>query len=305
MSYDIKKYSYEWWNTVDYLIKQNKNKIIFKRKKFIKDNYYKMMNKSIDLKNPKTFTEKLNVNKLNRKKMKYYSKYADKHLVRKFVSNRIGNKYLIKQYFCKKKITVDDFEQLPNSFVLKTNNGSGGNYLVLDKTKEDKQKLCDYMNRIVKVKYGFICGEMLYNYIKPRIIAEKLLLDKKGNIPDDLKCFCFIDNNNKKRKILYVERVIGDDRKRIMFDENWNAIKYGSSFGVLNEKIPKPKNLNKILKIIDKLSQDFNFVRVDLFLLNEKIYFGELTFIPTAGYLKFDDDKVDTIWGSYIGNNLN
>ena len=143
----------------------------------------------------------------------------------------------------------------------------------------------------------------LYEYGKSRIIAEELLTDDKGNIPDDFKCFCFQDNEGNKKKVLYVERVIGNERARILFDENWNQIQLESNFELLEEKIPRPKNLKKILSIIDILSEDFNFVRVDLFLLNNKIYFGELTFIPTAGYLQFKNEEDNLRWGSYIGDN--
>lgn len=136
------------------------------------------------------------------------------------------------------------------------------------------------------------------------IIAEELLTDHKGNIPDDLKAFCFQDNHGKKKKILYVERVIGDDRARIMFNEKWEYYKCDSNFKYLNEDIPRPRNLKKILEIMDRLSEDFNFVRVDLFLIKNKIYFGELTFIPTAGFLQFKDEKENLKWGNYIGDNL-
>ena len=136
-------------------------------------------------------------------------------------------------------------------------------------------------------------------------MAEKLLLDAKVNIPDDLKCFCFIDNKGIKRKFLYLERVVGDDRKRLIFDENWKPIDIGvTGFERLNIRLKKPKNSKKILQIIDKLSSQFNFVRVDLYLLKDKIYFGELTFTPTAGYMKFEDNKTDLLWGEYIGNQL-
>lgn len=305
MSYDLKKYAYDLWDDFEYAAKQNEKKIKKNKQKFIEDNYLLNMEKEMDSKNPKTFTEKINANKLNKRKMKHYSSFADKNGVRKYVRKTIGEEHLVPQYFSKKKITVKDLEKLPNSFVLKTNNGSSSNYIVIDKTKEDLEKLCAYMNRLVKIKFGNVQGELLYNYIKPRIVAEKLLLDTKGNIPDDLKCFCFIDNDGIKRKFLYSERVVGDDRKRVIFDENWKPIDIGvTGFEKLNIKLKKPKNSKKILQIIDKLSSQFNFVRVDLYLLKDKIYFGELTFSPTAGYMKFKDNKTDLLWGEYIGNQL-
>lgn len=305
MGYDMKKMDMEKWNYYKGVIKENKRKLrnpLYTRKKLVCDLYYQNMNKKLNLAHPITFTEKLTASKLNKVKMRRYSKYADKNEVRKFVRKKIGDKYLIKQYFVKDKIVPEDLEGLPSSFALKTTNGSGTNYIVTDKNKENLIEVCNYMNSLLEVDYGYIHGEFLYNYIKPKIVAEKLLTDKNGAIPDDLKCFCFQDNNGRKRKILYIERVVGDERERIMFDEDWNIVEYGCSFRKLNIKIKRPQNYKKILEVIDKLSEDFNFVRVDLYILKDKIYFGELTFIPTAGYLQFDDSNIDTLWGSYIGS---
>ena len=308
MSYDMTKMSLESWKNYLNVTKYNRKKILFhprySKKKFVENIYEMNMGKKLDLKNLQTFDEKLNGYKVNKKLMKRLSKYADKYLVRKYVKEKIGSKYLIENYFCKDSITEEDLEKLPNSFVLKTTLGSGTNFIVKDKEKADLKKICDYMNFLTKIKYGYIHGEFMYNYGKNRIVAEKLLTDEKGNIPDDLKAFCFQDNDGNKKKILYVERVIGDERARIMFNEKWQPVNYDSNFEKLEEKIPRPKNLNKIIQIMDKLSEDFNFVRVDLFLLNNKIYFGELTFIPTAGFLKFKKEEDNLEWGSYMGDNL-
>lgn len=309
MSYNMKKMHTKKWESITKMIKRNRRRIIFNpfysKKKFISDLYQQQLGKPINLDSPTTFTEKQNALKLNKKACKTYCKYADKNLVETYVANKIGAEYIIPKYLHVKKLSVSDLKRLPNQFVLKTTNGSGTNYIVEDKRKEKLQEITNYINRLSTIKYGYLWGEFYYNKIKPSIIAEKLLLDKNGNIPDDLKCFCFIDNNGIKRKILYQERVIGDERYRIMFDEQWHQVKYSiNNFEELNIKIKKPKNYKTILKIIDKLSEDFNFVRVDLLLLDNKIYFGELTFIPTAGYIHFTDDSVNELWGSWVGDNL-
>lgn len=304
MSYNMCKYHYDEWDNLNELIIQHKKELkkLKSKRKFVENLYKQQMNMDIDLDNPKTFTEKINAFKLNYNKK--CSDLTDKHKVRKYVKKKIGEQYLIPQYFHKRKIKEKDLLKLPNEFVLKTNNGSGTNYIVKDKTKENLKEVCDYLNYLAKIKFQYIWGEFHYSKIKPTIVCEKLLKDEDENIPDDIKCFCFIDNEGKKKKILYQERVIGDERYRIMFDEKWKPINVNSSFKELKIKLDKPKNYNEILKVIDKLSEDFNFVRVDLFLLKDKIYFGELTFTPTAGYLKFEDDKTDLLWGSYWGNNL-
>ena len=307
MGYDLTKIKLDNWIELKKFSDSNKKYILrhpfqHKKEKYVKDIYEGKMNKKLDFNNLQTFNEKLNGYKVNKKYMKKVSKFADKHNVRAYIKDKIGEEHLIKEYFCKDKITKEDLMSLPNSFVLKTTLGSGTNLIIKDKSKFDLDEVCNYMNYLTTIDYGYIWGEFLYSYGKNKIIAEELL-EEKGRIPDDLKCFCFQDDNGNKKKILYVERVIGEERERIHFDENWKEIKIDSLFKPLKEKIPKPKNLKKIVEIIDTLSEDFNFVRVDLFVLNDKIYFGELTFIPTAGYLIFKDEKVDYEWGSYIGSN--
>jgi len=306
MGYNMTKLDFEKWKFLVESSNETRWNMIkhplYTKKDFVRDKFKEQMNYDLDYNNLRTFNEKLNGYKVNNKYMRKTHKYADKYLVRKYVKEKIGEEHLIKTYFCKRKININDLEKLPNSFVLKTTLGSGTNLIIKDKTKFDLNEVCNYMNYLTKVHYGYLYGEFLYEYGKSKIIAEELLTDKKGNIPDDLKCFCFEDDKGIKRKILYVERVIEDERYRILFDENWKQINIESNFEILKEKIAKPKNLKEIISIIDKLSYDFNFVRVDLFAINNKIYFGELTFIPTAGYLHFKNKKDDLKWGSYIGS---
>lgn len=305
MSYDMTTMHTEDWQSIFKACQRNRLKLLikpkFNKQKFIAIGYYNSLGKNPNLDNPKTFTEKLNAIKLDDKLNKKLSQYVDKHKVRKYVSRKIGSKYLIPEYLYTKKLKLSDFDALPKGFVIKTTNGSGTNLIVKNKQKENLPEIISYINWLTKLRYGYVWGEFFYNYIKPGIVVEKLLLDKKNNIPDDLKCFCFKDNQGIRRKVLYFERVIGDERSRIMFDENWKPIKYkNSNFSKLNIKLKKPQNAQEILNVIDKLSEDFSFVRVDLFLLGNKIYFGELTFVPTAGYMKFDDPEIDRLWGSWI-----
>lgn len=306
MGYDMGVMRMGVWRKMRKQCRRNRNKILFNpfynKRKFVVEKYTEQMGRIPELERPTTFTEKLNALKLNEVATKAYWKYADKHAVRKYVKKKIGNGYLIPEYLYTTHLSMADFEALPESFVLKTTSGSGTNYIVRDKEGEDLKGVAKYMNFLKTVKYGYLWGEFLYNNVKPGIVVEKLLTDDDGNIPDDLKCFCFKDDEGVRRKVLYVERVIDNERYRIMFDENWSPVNYGCNFEKLDIKLKKPRNYKEILRAIDKLSEDFDFVRVDLFLVGEKIYFGELTFVPTAGYMKFTDDKIDALWGSWISS---
>lgn len=301
----MKKMHVADWEEIFRIVSENQKKLrnpFYSRRQFIADLYKQQLGREPNLDSPQSFTEKLNAFKLDKVANQSYWRYVDKYHVRDYVKGKVGEKYLIENYLYTRYLTVADLEKLPKSFVLKTTGGSGTNYIVQNKGKENLEEVANYLNWLAKLKYGYIWGEFLYNRIKPGIIAEKLIGDKAGNIPDDLKCFCFRDADGIRRKILYFERVVGDERQRIMFDDNWESVTCRMGhFEKLDIKLKKPKNSAEILHVIDKLSEDFDFVRVDLFLVGEKIYFGELTFIPTAGYMMFDDENTDKLWGSWIG----
>ena len=157
------------------------------------------------------------------------------------------------------------------------------------------------MNYYTTIKYGYIWGEFYYNRSNISIVAEKLLKDETGNIPNDYKIHCFDDGKNK-RKIIEVHYKVNGKNMKNIYDEKWISIKdYVFGFGSDGRKIKKPSNLKELLYVADKLSEDTNYVRVDLYNVNNKIYFGELTFIPGAGYARFNPESADLLWGDYMG----
>lgn len=170
MSYDMTKMSTESWNNYIKIAKYNQKKLLFhplyNKKKFVKYNYELHMQKEIDFNKLETFNEKLNGFKLNNKLMRKLNKYADKYKVRDYVSEKIGSDHLIKNYFCKKRITVNDLKELPDSFVLKTTLGSGTNLIIKNKKNVNLKQVCEYMNNLTRLKYGYLHGEFLYNYGK-------------------------------------------------------------------------------------------------------------------------------------------
>ena len=294
------KDEYDKWNYYKRMIKNNIKYLMFHSKKnFIKKIYHDNTNKEINIDQPQTFTEKLQYRKLTKNKL--FEICADKMKVRDYVKNKIGEKYLIPEYFCKKKITYKDLQNLPNEFILKTSNGSGTNKLVLDKSKENLHKLAALMNYYTTIKYGYIWGEFYYNKSSVSIVAEKLLKDEKGQIPNDYKIHCF-DDGKTKRKVIEVHYKVNGENKKNIYDENWEPIKdYIFGFSSDGRKIPRPENIKELLYVADKLSEDTNYVRVDLYNIKNKIYFGELTFIPGAGYAHFEPETADLLWGNYMG----
>ena len=278
------------------LIKDHRIFCFFHGKKaMIKAIYAKQFGKALDYKHISTFNEIINVRKLSKNPL--YSKCADKKSVQAYVEKKIGKDYLIPQYLYKKNISINDLESLPNAFVLKTTSGSGFNIVIKDKSKVDLKNICEKMNSYVKIKYGYLWGEFYYNQINNHIISEKLLTE---NEVYDYKIHCFRDNKNNLRQIIEVLWGPKSNRHKCMYDTNWQPLKYYFSIPPSKHTFKKPKQLSKLLELSDKLSEDFNYVRVDFYIINEKIYFGELTFVPAAGFGKFNPPKYDQIWGSWI-----
>ena len=245
-----------------------------------------------------SLSEKLNTRKLDNNPL--YTKCADKINVRDYVKEKIGEEYLVPSYFTCKKLTDELYDKIPKSCVLKTSDGSGTIKIIYDKEKENKEEIIKLMNDYLKVDFAYIWGEMFYKKIKKGIICEQLLLDNNNQIPSDYKIHCF-NNNGRTKCFIQVDFSRFKNHTRNIYDEKFNLIKMRLSDldNNYDKNIKKPKNLEKMIEIAKKLSDDFDYVRVDLYNLDGKIYFGELTFTHGGGLEKFYPNKMDKIWGSY------
>lgn len=266
--------------------------------KFLERKYEKLVGKKLKFSRTiETFTEKIQYRKLYGYNQ-LYTKCSDKFLVREYVRKKIGEKYLIPLYLVTDKLTLESWEKIPNAFVVKPNHDSGNIEIIRDKKSIDsheKKRINLKMNLALKINFGWLTLEKHYLKIKPKIIVEKLLLNKNGELPKDYKFYCF------KNKIL-VQVIARDlkthEMKMKFFDENWQDIGIKREKEELNGEI-KPKNFEKMIEIAKKLSEDFNYVRVDLYNIDGVIYFGELTFTPASGFMKFEPDTWDKRLGDY------
>ena len=177
----------------------------------------------------------------------------------------------------------DDFDQinfnnLPSKFVLKCTHGCGYNIICDDKEKLNIVAAKRKVNKWLKEKYGYATTKLHYTKIKPRIIIEKYLCDESGKMPIDYKFYCM---NGKVKCIL----VCSEREKKLRlsyYDTQWHRLKYEKVSRSSKIDIKKPKNLEKMINYAEKLSNEFPFVRVDLYNDNGKIIFGELTFTPAC-----------------------
>ncbi len=266
-------------------------------KKVLKFYYYLKTGKKLNLNNPSRFNEKIQLRKLNYNNPLYFL-CADKYKARDYIKDKVGEKYLIPLLFVGDNIKVKDLKELPNSFVIKTNNASKTNLIVFDKEKETLEELVKKVNKFLKIKFWYRSFEMFYSKVSPKVIVEKLLLTKENKVPDDYKIHIF--NNNKNSKvIIQVDSDRMNNHKRAFFSENWEELDYSLGFKKNENKINKPDNLEEMLFVAKKLSKEFDYIRVDLYNVNGKIYFGELTFTHGSGYEKFSPDSIDLEWGRY------
>ena len=247
--------------------------------------------RKLNLKKPKRYTEKIQWYKLYYKNP-LMTKCADKYTVREYVKSKGLESILNEIYGVYDSVDEIDFDKLPNEFVLKTTNDSQTNVFCKDKKNSDlekiKNKLKDYINCRENTYLG---REWAYRNSKKRIICEKLLKDL--NTEDygisDYKFLCF---NGEPKVIIYdVNRFI--EHKRNFYDINWKYLDVSSDCQTFGDIVEKPEKLQEMLKIAKILSEDFPAARVDLYCLQNKIYFGELTFYPWSGYVNFIPDKFD------------
>lgn len=277
-------------------IKFSKNE---SKEKYIQKKFKEYLGYEIDfLKEPITFNQKIQFRKLYENNP-LYSICADKYRVREYVKEKIGEEYLIPVYLVTDKLTEEQWDKLPNSFVAKANHNSGPVQIVKDKNRANKKEIIKELNNQLKLDYGILSMEKYYSDIPRKIIVEKFLKDNEREMLQDIKIHCF--NDGKKRRYFFdlCSRESVDGKvKSTIYDENWNNLKITNADLDENE-YEKPKNFEEILEVSQKLSKDFDCVRVDLYNINEKIYFGELTFCDDSGFGEFTDEKWDYTFGSY------
>lgn len=265
-------------------------------KTMIKLQYRIKTGRKLNLKNPKRFTEKIQWYKLNYRKS-LMNQCSDKYEVRKYVESK-GLSYILNElYGVYDSVEEIDFDKLPDKFVLKTNNSSHTNIFCENKNElnisETKMKLEEFLNKKKKISGG---REWAYNDIRPKIICEKYLEKDENEDIVDYKFFCF----NGKAYYLYIitNRFLESGPKLGIYDVEGNKTKYRrADINPLIEEIELPNNFKEMKEIAEKLSEDFPHVRVDLYNIDGKIIFGELTFYDGSGYEGFIPDEFDFILG--------
>ncbi|OAJ59477.1 hypothetical protein A6V36_27900 [Paraburkholderia ginsengiterrae] len=230
-----------------------------------------------------------------------WSTLADKLAVREYVKSRVGEKYLVPLLATPDALTREVFDALPASFVMKANHGCAFVKVVWDKTRVSFEQLRQLADEWQSTNFYLASRERHYRTIEPRIYFEKLLLDRSGKVPPDFKINIF-------------ERVGGDpvvitgvvsDRfgspRHDFYDTQWNRMDIVVGDYPLSA-VPAPRlpNWDEVISIASRLVEGLGYVRVDLYVFDEEIFFGELTFTPGAGVSPLSPERYDYEWGKLI-----
>lgn len=263
---------------------------------FIQKKYKDSFGKNADLDNPKTFTEKIQWLKLYDRN-KLYTVCADKYMVRDYVREKIGENYLIPLLFATENPKDINSKNMPAApFIVKTNHDSGGTFIFKDSKELNYAELQKKLSHRMKKNFYSVNREWEYKDIQPKIIVEQFLKDDKGDSQlNDYKIYCF------NGEPLYIQTIFdrGVETKETWYDTDWKLVNV-HYFSSIKKDVPKPKQLGKLLEVARKLAQDFPYVRVDLYISEGKIYFGELTFRPYGGFMKFEPRSFDLELGEKI-----
>ena len=260
--------------------------------------YYKRYHRWRELKNPVLFYDKV-FWIMRYGDLTQWAELADKYAVRDYVTQKCGEQVLAQLYGVYDSAGEIDFDALPDSFVLKTNNGCASNFVVTDKSTAQIEQLKSDLDFWLKVDYGALTGQPHYSLIKPRIIAEELLVqdNQPGKPLTDYKFNCF--DGYVHSCAAFRDRVPGThDFARMVYDMDWNPHPEWVVPGKQHlGETPKPECFDQMVEMAKTLSKGFQFVRVDLYNIDGKPYFGELTFAPGLAYYT---DEFQTMLGDLI-----
>ena len=268
------------------------------KKGYISYQYKYITHHKLDWKGLNRYTEKLQYLRLYvYPKDDLVSKCAGRVGVREYVKEQGFDELLIKTYGVFDRFEDIDFSKLPNQFVLKCSHGCAMNYICYDKSRINYEELKKKFNKWLKTNYGKKTLELQYSKIKPQIIIEELMLEN-GKLPTEYKIHVF----NGKARNLYVVTSRGVDIKYNNYYIDWTPFD-GSQFNGWKKTdypLKKPSNFDEMVVVAEKLASKFPFVRVDLYNINGKIYFSEMTFTPAKGTLILDDDQCDFEMGKWL-----
>jgi hypothetical protein len=266
--------------------------------KRIRRKYLSELGREPDLDHPTTYTEKTLWLNLRHRDPRWVT-CADKYAVREWVRERVSEEILVPLLGVYDDADDIDIESLPDAFVIKATHGSGWNLIVPDKRDLDwveaKRSLQDWLSR----SYYAHKREWQYRDMPHRLIVEEFLADEDGGIPSQYQFFCF-RQGDEQTILVQVDFEELTNHRRDYYDLDWKRLPFTSRVPNSEREAPRPDRLEDMLEMVRRLSEDFPFVRVDLYLVEDRIYFGELTFTSGGGMSPFEPEEWDRRLGDLI-----
>lgn len=264
---------------------------------FLQLEFLRLMKKPLNLKNPKTYSEKLQWLKLYDRRPEY-TQMVDKQGAKQYVAQRIGEEYIIPTLGVWDSFDAIDFDALPEQFVLKCSHDSGGLVICRDKAKLDVAAARKKINACLQTNYYWRKREWPYKNVKPRIIAEQFMEDSQTGELRDYKFFCF--NGEVKALFIASERQAACETKFDFFDAEYHHLPLTNGHPNADTLPQKPERFEEMKALAAKLSEGIPHLRVDFYEVDGKVYFGELTFFHWSGMMPFEPEQWDYTFGSWI-----
>ena len=249
--------------------------------------YFKSYQRLPRLERPILFSEKCQALKLLRPDL---GRYVDKVAVKQFVRERIGDEHVIPTLFHGPALPPRAQRTWPLPYVIKTNNGSGGNIFVREEPNWDKieTRLADMLD----CDFSAISGETFYGAVEPQVLVEPFIAEG-SELPLDYKIFTCTG----EPQFIQVDTDREHAHKRVFFDRDWNRLPIRLGYPDDPREIAKPKQLARMLDLAGELAHGFGFVRVDFYEVGGRLLFGEMTFTPESGLMRFEPASVDVELG--------
>ncbi len=262
--------------------------------------YRKHLNKQINLKNPLSFSEKLNYLKIydvtEKKKQ-----FSDRLCIKEYIQKNYPELAVASVYNTADSFEKINFSKCPDKFIIKTNHACKSGIVVYDKEntlKQNKKFYSKYYEKVLKINYAYWGTlELQYKYIKPKIYIEELLEPENGKLFQEFEVYCF------NGRIEFIHWCVHTN-DGLIFHKYYNSDWKEADFFIVGkfdtEYFPEETNKEKVIKYAKELSKDFKFVRVDFFEVNDILYFAEMTFTPFSGDIKIFPEKYDLILGEKL-----
>ncbi len=258
--------------------------------------YWCVTGKRLHLNPPVTYNEKLQWLKINNRNP-LFTQMVDKVGVRDVIARKVGEEYLVPVIGLWNSVDEIVFESLPNQFVLKCTHDSGDLIICRDKSTLDVEQAKEKLEKGLKTDLYQKGREWPYKNVKPRVYGEVYMSDEGSDQLTDYKVYCF----NGIPKLIQVDYDRFTNHKRQFYDTEWHLTDIAWHIPSDKSKVlPKPANIEKILEIAALLSREIPFLRVDFYVVGKKLYIGETTFFPGAGFGKWMPEGTDEKLGEWL-----